>query len=98
MMRTLMLGHSGIPVSEICLGVLPYGTRVDERTSFAIMDAYYEAGGRFIDTANNYSMWHPGGIGIESETTLGRWMKARSNRDKLVVATKVGFNRADIGP
>ena len=62
------------------------------------MDAYYDAGGRFIDTANNYSMWHPGGVGTESETVLGKWMQARGNRDQLTIATKVGFNRADTGP
>jgi aryl-alcohol dehydrogenase-like predicted oxidoreductase len=97
-MHTLTLGHTGIAVSELCLGILPYGTKVDEATSFAILDAYYEAGGRFIDTANNYSRWHAGGIGVESETTLGKWLKARGNRADLVIATKVGFNRADIGP
>jgi len=97
-MRTLPLGHSGLEVSALCLGILPFGTKVDEATSFAIMDAYYEAGGRFFDMANNYSMWHPGGIGIESETTLGKWLKLRRNRQNVIIATKVGFNRADIGP
>ena len=97
-MKTLPLGHSGIEVSALCLGILPFGTKVDEPTSFAILDAYFAAGGRFIDTANNYSMWHPGGVGIESETTLGKWMRARKNRSQLVIATKVGANRADIGP
>ncbi len=97
-MNTLTLGHSGIAVSELCLGILPFGTKVDEATSFAILDGYYEAGGRFIDTANNYSRWHAGGTGVESETTLGKWMKARGHRADLVIATKVGFNRADIGP
>lgn len=97
-MKTITLGHSGLEVSELCLGILPFGTKVDEETSFAILDGYYEAGGRFIDTANNYSKWHAGGVGTESETTLGKWMKARGNRSELVVATKVGFNRDDIGP
>jgi aryl-alcohol dehydrogenase-like predicted oxidoreductase len=97
-MKTLTLGHSGIEVSSLCLGILPFGTKVDEPTSFAILDAYYEAGGRFIDTANNYSMWHAGGIGVESEILLGKWMRARGNGSQLVIATKVGFNRADIGP
>ncbi len=97
-MKTVTLGHSGIEVSALCLGILPFGTKVDEPTSFAILDAYFEAGGRFIDTANNYSMWHAGGIGTESETVLGKWLRARGNRRQLVIATKVGFNRADIGP
>lgn len=97
-MKAITLGHSGLEVSELCLGILPFGTKVDEETSFAILDGYYEAGGRFIDTANNYSKWHAGGVGTESETMLGTWMKARGNRGELVVATKVGFNRDDIGP
>ncbi len=97
-MRTLQLGHSRIDVSILCLGILPFGTKVDRETSFAVMDAYYEAGGRFIDTANNYSKWHANGVGTESETVLGEWMRDRRNRDELVIATKVGFNRDDIGP
>jgi aryl-alcohol dehydrogenase-like predicted oxidoreductase len=97
-MNTLSLGHSKIQVSALCLGILPFGTKVDRKTSFAVLDAYWEAGGRFIDTANNYSMWHANGVGTESETVLGEWMKERGNRDELVIATKVGFNRADRGP
>jgi aryl-alcohol dehydrogenase-like predicted oxidoreductase len=97
-MNTLTLGHSGIEVSELCLGILQFGTKVDRPTSYAILDAYYEAGGRFIDTANNYSMWHAGGVGTESESLLGEWMSTRRNRNELVIATKVGFNRADRGP
>ena len=97
-MRTLPLGHSGIGGSTLCLGILPFGTKVDRARSFAILDAYYTAGGRFIDTANNYSKWHAGGVGTESETLLGEWMHERRNRNELVIATKVGFNRDDIGP
>jgi aryl-alcohol dehydrogenase-like predicted oxidoreductase len=79
------------------LGILPFGTKVDRETGFALLDAYFEAGGRFIDTANNYSKWHAGGVGTESETTLGAWMRARNNRNELTIATKVGFNRDDRG-
>ena len=94
-MNTLPLGESGLQVSELCLGILPFGTKVDRDTSFAILDAYYEAGGRFIDTANNYSLWHNNGKGTESETMLGEWMTERGNRDELIIASKVGFNRPD---
>jgi aryl-alcohol dehydrogenase-like predicted oxidoreductase len=97
-METITLGHSGLEVSALCLGILPFGTKVQREDAFAILDAYFEAGGRFIDTANNYSKWHAGGIGTESETTLGEWVQARGNRNELVIATKVGFNRDDIGP
>jgi aryl-alcohol dehydrogenase-like predicted oxidoreductase len=94
-MQTVKLGNSD--VSALCLGILQMGTRVDKTTSYSILDAYFEAGGRFIDTANNYSKWHAGGVGTESETMLGQWMTDRGNRDELFIATKVGFNRDDIG-
>lgn len=95
-MQTIKLGNSD--VSALCLGILQMGTRVDKETSYAILDSYFELGGRFIDTANNYSKWHAGGVGTESETMLGQWMADRGNRDELYIATKVGFNRDDIGP
>ena len=97
-MKSIGLGHSNEMVSAICLGILQMGTRIDRDSSYAILDAYYEAGGRFIDTANNYSRWHSNGIGTESESMLGSWMRDRGNRDELFIATKVGFNRTDIGP
>lgn len=96
-MKTMALGDSGVEVSELCLGALPFGTKVGEQDSFSLLDLYFEAGGRFIDTANNYSMWHPGGKGGESEATIGKWMKARGNRHDLFIATKVGFNTAEVG-
>lgn len=63
-----------------------------------LLDAYYEAGGRFIDTANNYARTPDGHDGTESERLLGDWMAARGNRDDIVLATKVGINRDDRGP
>ncbi len=96
-MKTIILGDSGAEVSELCLGALPFGTKVSEQDSFSLLDHYFEAGGRFIDTANNYSMWHPGGKGGESETAIGKWMKDRGNRSDVFIATKVGFNTADVG-
>jgi len=95
-MRTLLLGDSGAEVSTLCLGAMNFGTKLDEKGSFAVLDRYYEAGGRFLDTANNYAVWW-GGDGSESETVLGRWMKARGNRDGLFIATKVGFNTPAVG-
>ncbi|MBY8853190.1 aldo/keto reductase, partial [Saccharothrix sp. MB29] len=76
-------------VCALCLGTLPFGKFVDEETSFAIMDRFVEAGGTFLDTANNYVFWD-GGTGDESEEVVGRWLAARGNRDEVVVATKVG--------
>jgi aryl-alcohol dehydrogenase-like predicted oxidoreductase len=60
-----------------------------------VLDAYAEAGLNFIDTADVYSTWAPGHKGGESETIIGQWMKVRGNRDKLVIATKVG---SEMGP
>ncbi len=78
-----------LEVSALCLGTMPFGKWVDDETSFAIMDRFVEAGGTFLDTANNYVFWD-GGTGDESEEAVGRWLAARGNRDELVVATKVG--------
>lgn len=87
--RTLA-GGTGPEISALCLGLLPFGTLVDEATSFAVLDRFAEAGGTFVDTANNYSVWAPGGTGDESELLLGRWLRSRGARDRTVVATKVG--------
>jgi aryl-alcohol dehydrogenase-like predicted oxidoreductase len=95
-MEVIPLGHSQIQVSKICLGAMNYGTKVDKEHSFALLDRYFEAGGRFIDTANNYAYFY-GGVGGESETILGEWMKERGNREDLIIASKVGFNTPDIG-
>jgi aryl-alcohol dehydrogenase-like predicted oxidoreductase len=86
----MKIGDSDLEVSPLCLGGNAFGWTADEDTSFAVLDAYAEAGGNFIDTADMYSHWIPGGSGGESERIIGRWMKARGNRDQMVIATKVG--------
>jgi aryl-alcohol dehydrogenase-like predicted oxidoreductase len=95
-MKTIPLGHTGIPVSTLCLGAMYFGTRQDEATSYRLLDQYLDAGGFFIDTANIYSHWVPGFKGQESEALLGRWMKARGNRSRLFVASKVGFEYGEV--
>lgn len=77
------LGDTGLKVSELCLGAMTFGREADEATSFAMLDAFVEAGGNFIDTANVYT------AGTSEEIT-GRWLKNKT-RDDLVVATKVRF-------
>ena len=89
-MNELPLGDSGATVSALCLGTMFFGTTVDEETAFAVLDRYYDAGGRFFDTANNYAVWIDEGEGGESEALLGRWMRERGNRDEIFLATKVG--------
>lgn len=77
-------------VSVLSLGTMLFGTTVDEATSFAILDRFVEAGGTFIDTANNYAYWVNGTQGGESEELLGRWRRSRGVTDGLVIATKLG--------
>jgi aryl-alcohol dehydrogenase-like predicted oxidoreductase len=89
-MELRALGRSGLTVSPVCLGGNVFGWTADEKASFAVLDAFTAAGGNFIDTADVYSTWVDGHKGGESETVLGRWLKSRGNRDKVILATKVG--------
>jgi aryl-alcohol dehydrogenase-like predicted oxidoreductase len=84
------LGRDGPTVGPLCLGAMFFGTRVAEADAFAILDRYVERGGTFIDTADNYAFWEPGGVGDESELVLGRWLRSRGCRADVVLATKVG--------
>lgn len=93
-MNLRRLGRSGLKVSPIALGTMQFGWSADEPTSQAVMDAYVEAGGNLIDTADIYTSWSPNSRAGRSEEIIGRWMKERGNRDDLVVATKV---RGDMG-
>ncbi|MFP2960646.1 aldo/keto reductase [Myxococcus sp. 1LA] len=84
------LGTTGLQVSPLCLGGNVFGWTADEPTSFAVLDAFVDLGGNFIDTADVYSSWVPGNRGGESETLIGKWMKSRGARERVVIATKVG--------
>jgi aryl-alcohol dehydrogenase-like predicted oxidoreductase len=78
---------------RLVLGGNVFGWTADRDTSFAVLDAFYEAGGRMVDTADMYSAWVPGHKGGESETVIGQWMKARGNRLEMKIATKLnGMN------
>jgi aryl-alcohol dehydrogenase-like predicted oxidoreductase len=89
-MRQRMIGDGRVSmtVSEICLGTMYFGYRTDEATSFAILDRFAEAGGTFLDTANNYGQWH--GDAGESERVIGHWLRSRGMAGRMVLATKVG--------
>lgn len=90
----VQVGASGLFVYRVGLGTMQFGWSVDEAGAFAVLDAYADVGGNFIDTADCYSSWsasmggpaNPGGV---SEEIVGRWIAARANRDDIVVATKV---------
>jgi aryl-alcohol dehydrogenase-like predicted oxidoreductase len=88
---TRTLGTSSITVPPFCLGGNVFGWTIDQPTSFAILDAYLDAGFSFIDTADIYSRWKPGNHGGESETILGHWCASRKSRSKIILATKVGM-------
>ena len=77
-------------VSVLALGAMLFGSRTDEKTSFAVLDRYVEAGGNFIDTSDNYAFWVDGGQGGQSEELLGRWRRSRDVGDEIVIATKLG--------
>ena len=85
----IRLGTSDLLVHPLCLGGNVFGWTADEASSFEVLDAYADAGGNFIDTADAYSHWVDGNSGGESETIIGRWMAARGNRDSMIIATKV---------
>jgi aryl-alcohol dehydrogenase (NADP+) len=86
------IGDSGIQVAPLALGGNVFDWTADEPTSFAVLDAFVDAGGNMIDTADVYSAWVPGHKGGESEALIGRWLKRDpAKRDKVVIATKVGF-------
>jgi len=81
-MQYQRLGRSGLVVSRVCMGTMTFGREADEEMSFRLMDAYWEAGGNVLDTADAYS------TGV-SEQIVGRWIKDRGVRDRVVLATKV---------
>ena len=86
------LGQSGISIAPLALGGNVFGWTANEPTSFDILDAFVDAGGNMVDSADVYSAWVPGNKGGESETVIGNWLRRDpAKRDKVVIATKVGF-------
>lgn len=82
---------NGLTVSEVALGAMNFGTTTSKQEAYEVLDLYLDMGGNFIDTSNNYAHW--AGTGDESETLLGEWFRDRGCRDRVVLATKVGFDR-----
>ncbi len=80
---------TNIEIYPLVLGGNTFGWSSNKEESFAVLDAFYEAGGNFIDSADLYSEWKPGNIGGESESIIGEWMETRKNRSEIIVATKV---------
>ena len=94
-MNTRPLGKTGFSIAPLVFGGNVFGWTCDEKTSFAILDAFVDHGFDAIDTADVYSRWADGNQGGESETLIGRWLQARPGmRDKVKIFTKVG---SDLG-
>jgi aryl-alcohol dehydrogenase-like predicted oxidoreductase len=89
-MQTRRLGQTDLAIAPIVLGGNVFGWTADRSASFAVLDRFAAAGPAAIDTADVYSSWAPGNHGGESETIIGEWMKARGNRARVTVVTKVG--------
>ena len=96
-MEMRALGPSGLSIAPLVLGGNVFGWTADEAASFAVLDAFLDAGFNAIDTADVYSRWAPGHAGGESETVIGKWMKARGVRDRVVLITKVGQDMGEGG-
>lgn len=96
-MQKRQLGKSGIEIAPLMFGGNVLGWTAPEPMSFRLLDRFVAAGLDSIDTADVYSRWAPGHKGGESEIVLGRWLKARGNRSKVIIATKVGNDMPDFG-
>ncbi|MBW4053323.1 MAG: aldo/keto reductase [Proteobacteria bacterium] len=90
-MQMRKLGSTGLKIAPLVFGGNVFGWTADRETSFALLDAFLEAGFNAIDTADVYSRFAPGNQGGESETLIGQWMKSRGNRDRVVLITKGGM-------
>jgi aryl-alcohol dehydrogenase-like predicted oxidoreductase len=92
--RTISNGTTSFEVSTLCLGTMFFGTRTDTATSLEILDRFADAGGTFVDTANNYNAW-VGGHGRDSEDVLGEWIRRRGGLGDVRLATKLGAAKKD---
>lgn len=91
-MTKLKLGNTDLETAPIVFGGNVFGWTLNEKESFEILDAVVDLGINTIDTADVYSRWVDGNSGGESETIIGKWMKARGNKDRMNIITKVGGN------
>lgn len=89
-MEYRQLGNTDLQLPPVALGGNVFGWTLNEKESWNILDAGLDHGFNFIDTANTYSHWVPGNKGGESETIIGKWLKRKGGRDKVMIATKVG--------
>lgn len=88
-MQRRPLGRSSLSITPLALGGNVFGWTIDEARAFDVLDAFVDAGGNLIDTADVYSSWAPGNRGGESETIIGKWLKRSGRRDQVLISTKV---------
>jgi aryl-alcohol dehydrogenase-like predicted oxidoreductase len=93
-LRARPLGRSGLETLPLALGGNVFGWTVQDKIACDILDRFIDAGFSLIDTADVYPKWVPGNVGGESETMIGKWLKSRGNRDRVLLATKVGGEMA----
>ena len=91
------LGRSGLSTAPLVFGGNVFGWTADEATSHRLLDAFVDGGFNAVDTADVYSAWVPGHAGGESESVIGRWLKARGRRDDVLILTKVAMWPAQPG-
>lgn len=94
-MEMRKLGNTDLHTAPVVLGGNVFGWTIDEKQSFAVLDEFTALGFNAVDTADVYSRWAHGNEGGESETIIGKWMKARGNRDKVLLITKVGYDMGE---
>jgi len=94
-MQLRPLGRSGLQVAPLAFGGNVFGWTADTATSFALLDAFVDAGFNLVDTADVYSRWVPGHVGGESESVIGQWLRRSGKRQRIVLATKVGKDMGD---
>lgn len=90
-MRHRPLGRSGLSTAPLIFGGNVFGWTADEVTSHRLLDAFVDGGFNAVDTADVYSAWVPGHEGGESESVIGRWLRASGKRDKVLILTKVAM-------
>jgi aryl-alcohol dehydrogenase-like predicted oxidoreductase len=83
------LGNSPLSIAPLAFGGNVFGWSADEARSFELLDAFVDAGGNLIDTADVYPAWVPGNRGGESEAIIGKWLKKSGKRAQVVISTKV---------
>ena len=86
------IGNTQLEVAPLAFGGNVFGWTIDEPTSFELLDGFVDAGLNLVDTADVYSAWKEGNVGGESETIIGKWFKRSGKRNKVVLATKCGFD------